>query len=132
VAGRGLGFRNTHGEATNHSTDYHRWKALLRKAGLRESRLHDARHMAATVLLILRQPERTVMSLMGWSSADMTKRYQHVTDSIRADVAGQVVTSSGRPATRPRVSSPSWFGGTLWPRSAPWWRPRSSGKGSTT
>ena len=27
---------------------------------------------------------------MGWSSADMTKRYQHVTDSIRADVAGQV------------------------------------------
>ena len=42
------------------------------------------------MLLILRQPERTVMSLMGWSSSDMTKRYQHVTDTVRADVASQV------------------------------------------
>jgi hypothetical protein len=32
---------------------------------LREARLHDARQTAATVLLILGQPERTVMSLMG-------------------------------------------------------------------
>src|ERR671911_2992304 len=78
------------GEATNHNTDYRRWKALLKQAGLREARLHDARHTAATVLLILRQPERTVMSLMGWSSTDMTKRYQHVTDTVRADVASQV------------------------------------------
>ena len=78
------------GEATNHNTDYRRWKALLKNAGLREARLHDARHTAATVLLILRQPERTVMSLMGWSSSDMTKRYQHVTDTVRADVASQV------------------------------------------
>ena len=78
------------GEATNHNTDYRRWKTLLKNAGLREARLHDARHTAATVLLILRQPERTVMSLMGWSSSDMTKRYQHVTDTVRADVASQV------------------------------------------
>jgi hypothetical protein len=70
--------------------NYHEWKALLETAGLREARLHDARHTAATVLLILGQPERTVMSLMGWSSAGMTARYQHVTDSVRADVASQV------------------------------------------
>jgi hypothetical protein len=42
------------------------------------------------VLLILGQPERTVMSLMGWSSTDMATRYQHVTDEIRAQVASQV------------------------------------------
>lgn len=30
------------------------------------------------------------MSLMGWSSTDMAARYQHVTDTIRQDVAGQV------------------------------------------
>src|SRR5690606_27689652 len=62
----------------------------LSTAGLREARLHDARHTAATVLLILGQPERTVMSLMGWSSAGMATRYQHVTDTIRAEVASQV------------------------------------------
>jgi hypothetical protein len=43
-----------------------------------------------TVLLLLDVPGRTVMSLMGWSSADMAARYQHVTDTIRQDVARQV------------------------------------------
>jgi hypothetical protein len=33
---------------------------------------------------------RTVMSLMGWSSAEMASRYQHVTGAIRQDVARQV------------------------------------------
>jgi hypothetical protein len=31
-----------------------------------------------------------VMSLMGWASAEMAARYQHVTDTIRQDVARQV------------------------------------------
>lgn len=83
-------FATRTGGPLNHNTDYHEWKRLLKTAGLREARLHDARHTAATVLLILRQPERTVMSLMGWSSTDMAKRYQHVTDTVRADVASQV------------------------------------------
>jgi integrase len=83
-------FATLTGGPLNHNTDYHEWKRLLKVAGLREARLHDARHTAATVLLILRQPERTVMSLMGWSSTDMAKRYQHVTDTVRADVASQV------------------------------------------
>lgn len=78
------------GESLSPRTDYGEWKQLLKAAGLRESRLHDARHAAATVLLILGQPERTVMSLMGWSSTAMAKRYQHVTDTLRADVATQV------------------------------------------
>lgn len=30
------------------------------------------------------------MAIMGWSSATMVKRYQHVLDSIRRDVASQV------------------------------------------
>jgi integrase len=83
-------FATPTGGPLNYNTDYREWKRLLKVAGLREARLHDARHTAATVLLILRQPERTVMSLMGWSSTDMAKRYQHVTDTIRADVASQV------------------------------------------
>jgi hypothetical protein len=42
------------------------------------------------VLLLLDVPVRTVMSLMGWSSAEMAARYQHVTDTIRHGVARQV------------------------------------------
>jgi hypothetical protein len=47
-------------------------------------------HTAATVLLVLRQPTPTVMSLMGWSSESMAARYQHVTDALRSHVASQV------------------------------------------
>ncbi len=71
-------------------TDYTEWKRLLKEAGLREARLHDARHTAATVLLVLQQPTPTVMSLMGWSSESMATRYQHVTDALRSQVASQV------------------------------------------
>ncbi len=45
---------------------------------------------AATVLLILGVPTPTAMALMGWSSAAMAKRYQHLIDTIRRDVARQV------------------------------------------
>jgi integrase len=83
-------FASPTGEPLNPNTDYHEWKRLLRGAGLREARLHDARHTAATVLLLLDVPVRTAMSLMGWSSAEMAARYQHVTDTIRQDVAMQV------------------------------------------
>jgi len=57
---------------------------------VRELRLHDARHSAATMLLVLGVPERTVMGVMGWSSTSMAARYQHVTDPIRRDVAARM------------------------------------------
>jgi len=76
--------------AAHPDSDYHRWKALLKEAGVRDGRLHDARHTVATVLLVLAVPERTVMGIMGWSSTAMAARYQHVTDPIRRKVADQV------------------------------------------
>jgi integrase len=88
--GEGWVFAGPDGKPLNPNTDYHEWKRLLKEAGLREARLHDARHTAATVLLILRQPTPTVMSLMGWSSESMAARYQHVTDAMRSQVASEV------------------------------------------
>jgi integrase len=52
-----------------------------------ERRLHDARHTAATVLLLLGVSQRAVMSVMGWSSTAMAARYQHVVDTVRTDIA---------------------------------------------
>jgi integrase len=83
-------FAKPDGGPLNPNTDYHEWKALLVEAGLRDARLHDARHTAATVLLILGVPTTTTMAIMGWSSAAMAKRYQHLIDSVRRDIAKQV------------------------------------------
>lgn len=71
-------------------TDWDEWKRLLKAAGLRDARLHDARHTAATVLLLLGVSERAVMGVMGWSSTAMAARYQHMIDPIRRDIAKRV------------------------------------------
>jgi len=68
-------FTDRFGHAVKPNSDYHAWKSLLKRAGVRETRLHDARHTAATVLLALEVPERTVMGVMGWSSTSMAARY---------------------------------------------------------
>jgi integrase len=60
---------------------------VLAAAGVREGRLHDARHTAATVLLVFEVPDRVIMDVMGWSNAAMAKRYQHITATVRKDVA---------------------------------------------
>lgn len=83
-------FTTPTGEPVNPRTDYDEWKRLLRRAGVRDGRLHDARHTAATVLLVLGVPERAVMDLMGWSHSAMASRYQHVTATVRKDVADRV------------------------------------------
>ena len=86
----GYVFTGLRGEPVNPNTDHGHWKRLLTDAGLRDGRLHDARHTAATVLLILGVPERAVMGLMGWSTTAMAARYQHVTGVVRSDVARRV------------------------------------------
>jgi integrase len=56
---------------------------------VREARLHNARHTAATVLLVLGISQRAVMG-HGLSTNAMTTRYQHLTPDLRRDIAHQV------------------------------------------
>ncbi|MGI5356134.1 tyrosine-type recombinase/integrase [Streptomyces sp. CA-252508] len=83
-------FATETGRGTSPRTDYDDWKELLSDAKVRDGRLHDARHTAATVLLILGVSERAVMGLMGWSSTAMAARYQHMVDTVRGDIARQI------------------------------------------
>ncbi len=83
-------FTDETGAPLNHRTDQKHWKDLLVAAGVREARLHDARHTSTTVLLELGVPERTAMGIMGWSNPSITRRYQHVTATARQDVAERI------------------------------------------
>jgi len=84
----GYVFAQPNGRPIDPKADYRAWKDLLDEAGVREARLHDARHTAATMLLVLKVGTRAVMDLMGWSSSLMAARYQHVTDDLRHDSEG--------------------------------------------
>lgn len=83
-------FTQPNGKPLDPRRDLEEWKQLLTAAGIREARLHDARHTAATVLLVLGVPERAVMDFMGWSNTAMAKRYQHLTAALRTDIADRL------------------------------------------
>jgi len=55
------------------------FKALLKRAGLPESRFHDLRHTAASLLLAQGEHPRVVMELLGHSRISLTMdTYSHV------------------------------------------------------
>lgn len=90
---KGYVFTSPTGEPLVPNTDYRHWKELLSNAGVRETRLHDARHTAGTVLLVLGVPDRIVDAIMGWEpggAARMRARYMHVTDPMLKKVAKQL------------------------------------------
>lgn len=83
-------FAQPNGKPTDPRADHSEWKALLVTAEVRTARLHDARHTAATMLLVLGVPQRAVMDVMGWSHTSMTVRYQHLSGQVRRDIADQL------------------------------------------
>ena len=82
--------RESDGKPIDPRRDYEEWRDLLKASNVRAARLHDARHTAATMLLVLKVPVRAVMDVMGWSEASMASRYMHVPDELKQEIAGQV------------------------------------------
>lgn len=66
------------------------WNRLIATAGVRDVRLHDARHTAATLLLLQNVDIRTVMSIMGWTEMATAQRYTHAVDDLRRRAARQM------------------------------------------
>jgi integrase len=83
-------FTQPNGKPLDPRSDHDDWKALLAEAGVRDGRLHDARHTAATVLLLLGVSERAAMDMMGWSNTKVAQRYMHVLASLRDEIASKV------------------------------------------
>jgi integrase len=87
---QGFVFAGPTGRPVDPRADNREWKDLLIEADVREGRLHDARHTAATILLVLGINQRAVMGVMGWSSGAMTARYQHLIPEVLSGIADQV------------------------------------------
>ena len=86
------------GRPIGHHADWDEWKSLLKTAGIRDARVHDARHTAATLLLAQGVDQRVVMQILGHSQISMTSRYAHVLPQVMTDAAdriGQALWGSG-------------------------------------
>jgi integrase len=85
--GGGFVFAREDGRPIDPKRDWSDWKALLAEAGVPDARLHTARHTAATMLLAMGVPPRTVMEILGHSRITVTAKYQHVLDEMHTDAA---------------------------------------------
>ncbi|UUV34287.1 site-specific integrase [Amycolatopsis roodepoortensis] len=100
-------FAQPTGRPLDPRADHDEWKALLAEAEVRDARLHDARHTAATMLLVLKVPLPAIMEIMGWGDAAVAKRYVHVPDEVVSEIAGQVGDFLWGDTARPQSSPPS-------------------------
>jgi integrase len=86
----GLMFAREDGSPIRKETDSAEWHRILRLAGVRRARLHDARHTAATLLLVQGVPAGVAMRLLGHSNTRVTDRYQHIVEEAAKTAAQQV------------------------------------------
>ena len=70
------------------------WKALLQAAGVRDERVHDARHTAATRLLQQGVPARVAMQVLGHSPISLSfGTYSHVVPELADEAAERMGTA---------------------------------------
>jgi integrase len=86
----GLCFPDALGRPQEARSDWADWKRLCELAGVRATRLHDARHTAATLLLEQGVDIRVVQEILGHSTLMVTKKYTHVTSRLARDAADRM------------------------------------------
>lgn len=77
-----LVFCSPTGDPIDAHDDWDDWHALLKAADVREARVHDARHTAATLLLSQGIDIRVAQQILGHSQLSQTQRYAHVTPAL--------------------------------------------------
>lgn len=81
-ASHGFVFADQLGGPIDPAEDWREWKTLLADAGVRDARVHDGRHTAATLLLAQGVDIRVVQELLGHSSIKVTEGYTHVASKL--------------------------------------------------
>ncbi|WP_138758363.1 tyrosine-type recombinase/integrase [Modestobacter altitudinis] len=86
-----LVFAQPNGKPIERKADWLAWKRLLNEAGVRDVRLHDGRHTAATLLLSEGVHPRVVMEVLGHSQMrTTTDTYSHVMPALGKDAADRM------------------------------------------
>lgn len=87
---RDLVFCTPLGAPIDSRDDWAEWRDLIAQAGVRQARVHDARHTAATLLLEQGIDIRVVQQILGHSQLSQTERYTHVTSALSQHAADRM------------------------------------------
>jgi integrase len=78
----GFVFAQPDGRPIDPSDDYAEWRDLLKTTGVPATKLHNARHTAASILILLGVPIEVVQEILGHSDVRTTRRYVHVASEM--------------------------------------------------
>jgi hypothetical protein len=97
-----LVFAQANGRPIERKSDWQAWKALLHEADVRDVRLHDGRHTAATLLLSEGVHPRVVMEVLGHAQMrTTTDTYSPVMPALGRDAADRMGIDRRRPQPQP-------------------------------
>ena len=71
------------------------WRKALKKAGIEDFRWHDLRHTWASWHVQAGTPLNVLQEMGGWESAEMVRRYAHLSAAHLADYADNIVPTGG-------------------------------------
>ncbi len=102
---RDLVFTSSNGTPIESDKIRRRFKTLLKKAELRDMRVHDLRHSCASFLLAQGLQPRTIMELLGHSQISLTMNtYAHVMPSLMKDAAQEMDALFGSETVAPSAA----------------------------
>jgi integrase len=90
---RGLVFINEQGRPVHPRRDNSAWKSLLVSAGVDDSRLHAARHTAATFMLASGTDSRVVQEVLGHSRLAVTEVYMDVASDLKRQAVDRIASA---------------------------------------
>lgn len=96
-----LVFARPDGQPIDPAVDYREWKALLDECGIPESRLHDGRHTAASIMIALGVPIEVVQEILGHSDVRITRRYAHVASEMARNATQRMGAALLKQASTP-------------------------------
>jgi integrase len=85
-----LVFTDAKGQPVHPRRDWQDWQDLLADLGLPRYRVHDCRHVYATMLLEAGEDPRVVQAMLGHSTGALLQRYQHVRPVLHQRVADTI------------------------------------------
>ena len=94
-------FTSDKGRPLDQKFDYKAWHGLLMEAGVRRTRLHNARHSSGTLMGTLGVPLRDIQEIFGHSSPKVTERYVHVLPAGLQRAADLVSNALGDAGVKP-------------------------------
>jgi integrase len=90
---RGLVFVNEQGRPVDPRRDHAAWERLLQRAGVEDSRLHAARHTAATFMLGSGADARVVQEILGHSRISVTEVYLDVAADLKRQAVDRIASA---------------------------------------